>query len=225
MNDKTLAATFAAQQVEDNMIIGLGTGSTADCFIEALARRHQEEGLRITTVASSPISTLKARKLELPWLALEQVSRLDLYVDGADEVTPDTTLLKGRGQDLVKEKLLARSSDRFWVLIDGSKLVDHIGERFPIPVEVHPYAWQMVHTLLKAYGGKPELRLGTAGVTITSAGGMVLDTVFESTLDPSSLNDFLNDIPGVLEHGIFHRLATSVFIGTDGNVETLSPNS
>jgi len=224
MNDKTLVAHHAAQQVEDGMAVGLGTGSTADCFIEALAKRHHDEGLNVTTVASSPISTLKARELGLPLLAFEQISRLDLYVDGADEVAPDTTLLKGRGQDLVKEKLLASSSERFWVLIDRTKLVDRIGARFPIPVEVHPYAWQMVQALLEAEGAKVELRLGTAGVAITSAGGMVLDAMFGSSLDVSTLNSMLNSLPGVLEHGIFHRLATSVFTGADGRVDILQPS-
>ncbi len=223
MNDKSLVASFAAQQVKDGMLVGLGTGSTADCFIEALARRHLEEGLKVTTVASSPVSTLKAQELKLPLLVPDQIDRLDLYVDGADEVAPDLTLLKGRGQDLVREKLLAASSDQFWVLIDHSKRVDHIGERFPIPVEVHPWAWRMVRTLLERAGGKAEPRLGTAGVAITSAGGMVLDTVFDSSMDTSTLNGLLNSLPGILAHGIFHQLATSVLIGADGKVETLSP--
>jgi len=223
MNDKTRVAEHAAQQVEDGMIVGLGTGSTADCFIKALARRCQAGELRITTVASSPVSTLKAREFGLQPLALEQISHMDLYVDGADEVAPDATLLKGRGQDLVKEKLLAWSSEQFWVLIDRAKLVKRIGERFPVPVEVLPYAWLLVKNLLEAVGAQTELRMGPAGVAITSAGGMVLDTVFEPTLEAASLNSLLNGLPGVLEHGIFHQLATTVFIGSEGQVDTLQP--
>ena len=144
MNDKELVAIRAARYVQDGMVVGLGTGSTANYFIQELARRHKEEGLRVTAAASSVVSTIKAQELGLPLVALEHLGKIDLYVDGADEVTPQMTLLKGRGYDLVREKLLARSSDKFIVLIDKSKLVSRIGEKFPIPVEVMPFAWQLV---------------------------------------------------------------------------------
>ena len=111
MNDKELVAYQAARLVEDGMLVGLGTGSTANYFIEELARRKQEEGLQITAVSSSVISAIKAQGLGLPLAAMEHISRLDLYVDGADEVTPDMALLKGRGSDLVREKLLARAAE------------------------------------------------------------------------------------------------------------------
>ena len=126
MNDKELVAYQAARLVEDGMLVGLGTGSTANYFIEELARRKSEEGLEVSTVSSSVISAIKAQSLGLPLVAMEHVSRLDLYVDGADEVTPDMTLLKGRGSDLVREKLLARAADRFLVLVDQSKLVERL---------------------------------------------------------------------------------------------------
>jgi len=223
MNDKTLVAEHAAKQVEDGMIVGLGTGSTADCFIEALARRCKNEGLKVITVASSIVSTLKAREAGLEPVALEQISRLDLYVDGADEVAADASILKGRGQDLVKEKLLAWSSEHFWVLVDQSKLVNRIGERFPIPIEVLPYAWRLVRNLLEAMKARPQLRLGPAGVAMTSAGGVVLDTEFDPSMNAPTLDRLLNGLPGILEHGIFHQLATTVFIGADGRIEQLQP--
>lgn len=103
MNDKQLVAIQAAKYVKSGMLVGLGTGSTANYFIEELARRQRDEGLKITTVASSTISAQKAQSLQLPIVALEYISSIDLYVDGADEITPDMTLLKGRGSDLVKE--------------------------------------------------------------------------------------------------------------------------
>ncbi len=225
MNDKALVAEHAAQQVEDGMVVGLGTGSTADRFIEALARRHRDEGLKITTVASSPISAIKARQAGLPQVALAQIDRLDLYVDGADEVTPDLTLLKGRGQDLVREKLLARASGRFWVLVDASKRVSRLGERFPIPVEVWPFAWMAVKTQLEELGAQVALRQGPAGVAVTSAGGVVLDCRFDPSLDAAALNRRINDLPGVLEHGIFLDLTDTVWLAEQGRISALHPPS
>lgn len=113
MNDKERVAKHAANLVKNDMIVGLGTGSTADYFIEELARRRTEEGLRVSTVASSVVSMIKAKTLGLPLIAIEHLTQLDLYVDGADEVAPDNTLLKGQGADLVREKLLATASDQF----------------------------------------------------------------------------------------------------------------
>src|SRR3990167_4888420 len=125
MNDKQLVALQAAKYVKDGMLVGLGTGSTANFFIEELARLARNEGLRFTTVASSTISAQKAQSLQLPIVALEHINCIDLYVDGADEITPDKTLLKGRGSDLVKEKLLATAASQFVVVADASKLVSH----------------------------------------------------------------------------------------------------
>lgn len=220
MNDKALVAQHAAQKIEDGMIVGLGTGSTANCFIEALAKRHQE-GLNIKTIASSMVSAIKARELGLPQIPIEQLSGLDVYVDGADEVTPDMILLKGRGYDLVREKLLAGASREFWVLIDPGKRVGRIGERYPIPVEVIPFAWRLVRESLTAVGGKAELRQtpNQDGLVVTSHGSLVLDTVFPEAFDSRKLDAVLNGIPGVVEHGIFSRLASAVFCAQDGQVE------
>ncbi|GAB4260040.1 MAG: ribose-5-phosphate isomerase RpiA [Methylomicrobium sp.] len=224
MNDKARVALHAANMVDSGMCVGLGTGSTADCFIEALARRHREDGLDVTTVASSVVSSIKAQQLGLPLIALEHVERLDLYVDGADEVAPDMTLLKGRGYDLVREKLLANAAERFIVLIDRSKQVERIGKRFPIPVEVMPFAWRMVKHRLERLGGKPVLRktANNDGLVITSYGSLVLDTSFEPTLTIDSLVERLDALPGVVEHGIFRRLASSVLIGAEGAVSVMT---
>jgi ribose 5-phosphate isomerase A len=221
MNDKELVALHAARQIKNGMIIGLGTGSTANCFIAALADRVRNEGLEISTVASSVVSSIKAKEHGLPLLALEQITRLDVYVDGADEVAPDLTLLKGRGADLVREKILARASESFWVLIEPSKWVDRIGARYPIPVEVIPFAWQLVKQSLETLGGKTELRQNAAkdGLIVTSHGSLVLDIVFPEDIDSDTLNAALNDIPGIVEHGIFRGLASAIFCGNNGRVE------
>ncbi|WP_027158460.1 ribose-5-phosphate isomerase RpiA [Methylobacter luteus] len=221
MNDKELVARHAAQQVKDGMIVGLGTGSTANYFIDELARRRSEEGLQVTAVASSIVSTIKAQELGLPLVALEHLTRLDLYVDGADEVTPDMTLLKGRGYDLVREKLLARASDTFIVLVDRTKQVGRIGEHFPVPVEVMPFAWQLVKKRLEALGGHGDLRRNAAkdGLVATSYGSLVLDMVFNPELDSQALDAALNGTPGVIEHGIFRGLASAVFIAAEGQIQ------
>lgn len=225
MDTKQLLGLTAAKKIEDGMTVGLGTGSTANCFIEALAQRCRLENLRITAVASSLVSAIKAQALGLPLLALEQVADLDVYVDGADEVAPDLTLLKGRGQDLVREKILARAAGQFWVLADQSKLVTRIGEGLPIPVEVWPFAWQQVKAQLAAAGAHPQLRIKEGGVAVTSAGGVVLDTRFDDSWEAAAIERLLNDLPGVLEHGIFRNLTSTVFIGADGQIEERHPTT
>lgn len=218
MNDKELVALHAARQVQDGMMVGLGTGSTANYFIEELARRRAEEGLHVTAVASSVVSTIKAQELGLPLVAMEHLSRIDLYVDGADEVTPDLTLLKGRGADLVREKLLARAADRFVVLIDQSKLVSRIGEKYAIPIEVIPFAWQLAKRSLESIGGHGDLRRNGDGLAVTSHGSLVLDMIFDPCMGAEALIEALNATPGVVEHGIFRGLASSVLIATNGEV-------
>ena len=224
MNDKQLAARQAAARVTDGMAVGLGTGSSANCFIEELARRRAEEGLAFTAVASSPASALKAQELGLPLAAPEHIDRLDLYVDGADEVAPDLTLLKGRGADLAREKLLAQAAGGFLVLVDPGKLVGRIGERNPIPVEVAPCAWRLVLRRLEALGGRgAPRRTPSDGLAVTSAGGLVLDMAFGPEWEAQALAAALDGTAGVWEHGIFAGLASAVLVGADGAVRELRP--
>lgn len=220
MNAKQRVAEHAASFVRDGMSVGLGTGSTADYFIQALARL-QQDGLQFNAVSSSIVSQIKARALGLPLLSLDQVSEIDLYVDGADEVDPNLVLLKGQGADLVREKLLAKASRQFLVLVDESKLVDRIGSNFSIPIEVIPFAWQMVKAQLEKVGGQGDLRRipGKDNLMLSSHGSLILDMKFPEDMQTTELDDFLNDLPGVVEHGIFRNLTSAVFIGKDENVE------
>ncbi|MFM9834711.1 MAG: ribose-5-phosphate isomerase RpiA [Methylophilaceae bacterium] len=220
MNDKQLVAIHAAKFVKNEMLVGLGTGSTANYFIEELARRQAEEGLKVTTIASSNVSMIKAQSLGLNVISLHQVDAIDLYVDGADEITPDMTLLKGRGYDLVMEKLLARAARQFLVVADKSKLVDRIGTNFAIPIEVMPYAWKAAKRSIEALGGRGELRVNAAkdGLAITSYGSLVLDMVFDKSMTEDKLNATLNNIPGVVEHGIFYGLSSAILIADDGKI-------
>lgn len=221
MNDKQRVAMQAVQYVTSGMVIGLGTGSTADFFIEELAKRRNLEDLQIQVVASSIISAVKAQQLGLPLLGIDQLAYLDLYVDGADEVAPDLTLLKGRGADLVREKLLAKASKTFLVLIDASKRVERIGIDLPIPIEVMPFAWQAVKRSIENIGGQGDLRLNAKrdNVAVTAYGSLVLDMTFTADKDAATLDAELNAIPGIVEHGIFSGLASAVFCACPEGVE------
>ena len=221
MNDKQLVAIHAAKYVKNGMLVGLGTGSTANYFIEELARRQAEENLKVTTIASSNISMIKAQSLGLNVIALTQVAEIDLYVDGADEITPDMTLLKGRGYDLVLEKLLAKAAKQFLVVADKSKLVSRIGTNFAIPIEVMPMAWKAAKRSLEAAGGVGDLRQNVAkdGLSVSSYGSLVLDMVFDQSISEEQLNLLINNTPGVVEHGIFRGLTSAVLIAGDGKIE------
>lgn len=221
MNDKQLVAVHAAKKVQNDMLVGLGTGSTANYFIEELARRQREEQLKVTTIASSQVSMIKAQSLGLSVIALNQVDSIDLYVDGADEITPDNTLLKGRGYDLVLEKLLAKAATQFLVVADKSKLVARIGTNFAIPIEVMPMAWKTAKRSLELAGGVGDLRQNAAkdGLAISSHGSLVLDMQFDVSITEENLNHLINNTPGVVEHGIFRGLASGILIAADGMIE------
>ena len=153
MNDKELVAQTALQYIENEMVVGLGTGSTANYFIEGLAKKIKKENLDIKVVASSTISNINANNAGLNCISLDGITSIDLYVDGADEITINGSIevLKGRGYDLIREKLLAKSSKKCIIIGDASKIVTKIGDNFPIPVEVSPIAWKITKKLLKNF--------------------------------------------------------------------------
>jgi len=217
MNDKELVAHEVLGLVKNNMTVGLGTGSTANLFIEALAKKIKAESLNIAVVASSTVSQLKAQEAGLNYISLDQIYEIDLYVDGADEITKELEILKGRGYDLVREKLLAQSSKSFIVIGDKSKIVSKIGENYPIPVEITPIAWKITKNIIENIAENCVLRPNTAGdaFAITSYGNYVLDCEFKYE-DLSKLANEISSIPGVFEHGIFLNLAKVALIANDG---------
>jgi ribose 5-phosphate isomerase A len=226
LDSKERAGIWAAAQVADGMAVGLGTGSTATWFIKALARRVREEKLRITLASSSFSTTLLSLELGLALLPTEQVSHLDLYADGADEFDPGKRLIKGRGAAMVREKHLVHLSDRFLVLVDPSKRVQRLGTNFPVPVEVFPFASGLVTKELEKLGAAVTLRpAGTSkdGPVVTDQGNFVLDARFDAAADVAGLDAVLNDIPGVVGHGLFTRYAarTTVAVGLDDRVEVI----
>lgn len=219
MNEKEQVAKEAINYIKDGMIIGLGTGSTANLFIDFLSAKAKQESLNIKVVASSTVSQIRAINSGLSYISLDQIESIDLYIDGADEVTKELEVLKGRGYDLVREKLLAKTSKQFIVIGDKSKIVAKIGEKFPIPIEITPIAWKIAKKLITEISQKCDLRPNAAGdaYAITSYGNYVLDCEFKYD-DLSKLASEISQIPGVIEHGIFLDMTHLALIADQGNI-------
>ena len=219
MNEKEQVAKEAINYIKDGMIIGLGTGSTANLFIDFLSAKVKQESLNIKVVASSTVSQIRAINSGLSYISLDQIESIDLYIDGADEVTKELEVLKGRGYDLVREKLLAKTSKQFIVIGDKSKMVAKIGEKFPIPIEITPIAWKIAKKLITEISQKCDLRPNAAGdaYAITSYGNYVLDCEFKYD-DLSNLASEISQIPGVIEHGIFLDMTHLALIADQGNI-------
>lgn len=222
MEDKEKIAIEALKYVENNSTVGLGTGSTANFFIKHLASKTQKEKLNIQVVASSTVSELEANKHGLKLISIDLLNDIDLYVDGADEVTDDLNVLKGRGYDLVKEKLLAQSAKKFIVIADQSKHVSAIGEKYPIPIEVMKNSWRLTKKLLDRIG-HGELRKNSAGdaFSISSAGNYILDYQFKEK-DIKKLNEEILTTPGVIETGIFYKIADLALMINNGDIRIIS---
>ncbi|MGH7725681.1 MAG: ribose-5-phosphate isomerase RpiA [Candidatus Eiseniibacteriota bacterium] len=211
------AAQAAVALVENGMIVGLGTGDTATRFIERLGRRVHDERLSIRCVVTSEATAARAREHELPLGSLAELGRVDLAVDGADEVSARLDLLKGGGGAMTREKIVVASAQTFVVLVDEGKLVDVLGLKHPIPVETVPEAVALVTRRLEALGSKPGVRMATGSKPfVTDLGHHIVDARFPGVEDPTQLNAALNDIPGVVGHGLFVGLATIVLVGAIG---------
>lgn len=215
---KQAAGIRAAQWVESGMRVGLGTGSTTAFALMEIGRRCKEEGLEIVGVPTSFASERLSRQLGIPLSSLDVLDRLEIAFDGADEVDPDLRLIKGRGAAHTREKVVASQADRFVVLIDPSKLVDELGSKAPVPVEVLPMAVTPVTRSLEALGGDVTLRIGKSkdGPVVSDQGFWILDVFFGPISDPEKLNRAILEIPGVLDHGMFLGIATDIVVGHAG---------
>lgn len=215
------AACKALDWVRPHMRLGLGTGSTADCFVEALASWADRQTL--TLVTSSHSTAILARKLGLVISPFDSVDSLDLYVDGADEIDPKLNLIKGRGAAMLQEKILAASAKEFLVIADESKLVPALGTKFSVPVETIPYAWRSVEKKLTAMGGIPTLRVGSGkdGPVITDFGNFVFDVRFSENTDYVLIDKTLCRIPGIVGHGLFMGMSKTAIIGTEKGVKLM----
>ncbi|SBO44629.1 ribose-5-phosphate isomerase RpiA [Cyanobium sp. NIES-981] len=214
---KQAVALAATEQIQSGMVVGLGSGSTAALMIQALgARLRSGELTDITGVTTSFQGEVLAAELGIPLKSLNAISRIDLAIDGADEVDPSFQLIKGGGACHVQEKLVARRADRFVVVVDATKLVDTLNLGFLLPVEVLPGAWRQVQGELRAMGGEAQLRMAVrkAGPVVTDQGNLVLDVRFAGGIpDPVALEQQINNLPGVLENGLFVNLTDQVLVG------------
>jgi len=212
----------AADRVQSGSIIGLGTGSTTAFAIQFLGDRIKSGELSdIKGIPTSFQASVLAKQYGIPLTTLDEVDRIHIGIDGADEVDPQKNLIKGGGAAHTREKVVDSLAEQFIVVVDQSKIVDKLGSTFPVPVEVLPMAIAPVMKALEKLGGKPELRMGIKkdGPVITDQGNMVLDVTFSAIPNPPELEKTINNIPGVLENGIFVGMTDIVLIGEikDGN--------
>ena len=206
----------AAARVKSDSIVGLGTGSTTAYAIQYIGERLQSGDLKnIIGVTTSFQAEVLARKYKIPLSTLDVVDRIDIAIDGADEVDPQKNLIKGGGAAHTQEKIVDSLAEQFIVVVDGGKLVDKLGSTFLLPVEVIPKAVVPVMRKLEQLGGKPDLRMGVkkAGPVVTDQGNLVVDVKFDSIDDPATLEKTINNIPGVLENGLFVGVTDVVLVG------------
>jgi ribose 5-phosphate isomerase A len=219
---KAAVARYAAGLVQDGMSVGLGSGTTARILVAELGKRV-EEGLRIVGVPTSDDTAALAKSVHIPLASLDERSRLDIVIDGADEVDPNLNLIKGRGGALLREKMVALAGDKFVVVVDESKRVQVLGAHAPLPVEVIRFGWVTTRTRLENLGFSSELR-GGDDPYVTDGGNLILDCHAPPSLslsDPTVATSIKSQT-GVVEHGLFLGLATSVVMGTaDGDVSVL----
>ncbi|WP_284238817.1 ribose-5-phosphate isomerase RpiA [Paenibacillus glycanilyticus] len=222
MESKRIAGEKAVEFVKDGMKVGLGTGSTAYWAIQAIGRRVKEEGLQVQAVATSVQSEELAKELGIPMMPFADVDMLDLTIDGADEVDPELHLIKGGGGALLREKIVAAASKQLIIIVDESKDVKQLG-KFPLPVEIVPFAYELTVKKLKKLGCEPKLRMNGDQLYVTDNGNYIADCHFDAIANPVELHDTLNGIPGVVDNGLFIHMANLVIVGSaDGSIRSIS---
>ncbi len=228
---KFVAAKRAAELVEDGMRVGLGTGSTAAWLVRCLGEMVREDGLKITSVPTSARTAELAREVGIEVITLDEARWLDLTIDGADEFDGDLNLIKGGGGALLQEKIVATASDQMVVIADKAKEVEMLGA-FPLPIEVIPFGWQTSQALVEetlismdVMGRSSTLRMNGASPYVTDEGNHILDLHLNRIGNPRQLALVLNQIPGVVENGLFIDICDTVVIGYgDGKVEVRDIN-
>ena len=222
---KKAVAEAAVNEVTSNMIVGLGSGSTAAIMIKTLANKIKIGELKeIRGVPTSFQSEVLALELGIPLIDLVSVDQIDLAIDGADEVNPAYQLIKGGGACHVREKLVASRANKLLIVVDQTKLVKNLNEEFPLPVEVLPSAWKQVKDVIEDMDAQCKLRLAEkkAGPVVTDEGNLILDVLFNGGIkNPKEIELQINNIPGVLENGLFVDLTYKVLVGKVENNQTV----
>jgi ribose 5-phosphate isomerase A len=221
---KRNAALEAVNHVKNNLVLGLGSGSTAAYVIEEIGNKIKREGLHILTVPTSHQAFTLAVKHGIPITTLQEHDQIDLTIDGADQIDHELNLIKGMGGALTREKIVASASKKLVIVADESKKVKILGEHnHPLPIEVLPFAAPILMHKIKQIGGKPVLRAGTkkVGPVITDNGNFIIDTVFGSIHKPAELELKLKTITGVVETGLFIKMADVAYIGKPDSTEKI----
>ncbi len=216
---KRAAGRKAAEFISNGMVVGLGTGSTVWYTLERLGERIRDEGLRISGVATSMDTEEKSKTLNIPIIPLDDTAFIDLTIDGADEADRRFNLIKGLGGALTREKIVASLSREMVVVADRGKLVDRLGVKTPVPVEVVPFAVGPVSRRLAVLGAHPKLRPSGDGKPYrTDNGNVIVDAKFAEIKTPLELEDAIRRITGVIECGLFVNLASRLVIGGPGDL-------
>jgi ribose 5-phosphate isomerase A len=222
---KRAAAERAVEFVESGMVLGLGTGSTATFVIERLAERVAQ-GLAVVAIPTSEHTAELARRLGIPLATLGEHPRLDLAIDGADEVERATlNLIKGHGGALLREKIVAAASERFIVVVDDEKLVDRLGERMALPVEVVQFGWQATAAALERLGARPELRQTDGRAFVTDGGNFILDCRLGAIDRPGETERLINMTVGVVENGLFVGRSSAVIVASNSGIEIMTASA
>jgi len=217
---KRIAAQKAVEYIEDDMIVGLGTGSTVKYALEYLSKRIQE-GLSIKAIPTSIETKRIAQKEQINIVSLLEYPEIDITIDGADEVDSNLNLIKGGGGALAREKIIAYHSKKVIIIADDSKVVKMLGINFPLPVEVLKFEWESTKRALETFGCDAKIRKIFDDPFITDNGNYIVDCEFEKINDPEQLEIDINMIPGVVENGLFIGLATEVIVGSKQGIITL----
>jgi ribose 5-phosphate isomerase A len=219
---KSASAKEAVKHVKDGQIMGLGSGTTVAYAIQELGKQIKQKHLQLLAVPSSYQAFLLATQNHIPTTTLDEHPKLDLTIDGADQVDKKTlNMIKGMGGALTREKIVINASKENVIIIDETKLAEKLGLNQPVPIEVLPFALATVKMRLEELRGKPKLREGNGkvGPVVTDNGNFILDVNFGTIKDPEKLNQQIKSIPGVIETGLFLNMASIVYVGTQGKVQ------
>lgn len=221
INTRKLAAEKAVEYVQNGMIVGLGTGTTAYWAIQLIGQR-MKDGLNIKGIATSLQSEQLARELQIPIITFAETHHIDVTIDGADEADHNLNVIKGGGGALLREKIVGSATKLYIIIADESKLVDRLGA-FSLPVEVVQFGWEMIFDKIRNLGCRPQLRKKESEPYITDNGNYILDCAFGTIHDPDMLHRNLNAMPGVVENGLFLGMADMIIFGCkDGTTKAIT---
>ncbi|RTZ85891.1 MAG: ribose 5-phosphate isomerase A [SAR324 cluster bacterium] len=216
ISEKQRSAEAACEYVKDGMIVGLGTGSTAEFAVKKIGELVRN-GLSIRGIPTSNSTKILAESEGIPLIDFSETMFIDLTIDGADEIDANLNMIKGGGAALLREKIVASASREEIIIVSVSKLVQQLGA-FPLPVEVIPFGWQVVFNQLESLQGNPELRLKQGQPSVTDQGNFIVDCHFRKIENPEQLEQHLNMIPGVVENGLFINLCTRMIMADGENI-------